>query len=273
MRVVLQIFFLLICSFSTLIVLNQFPTDGLTKAKGFLTLGSIILFLILIAVLLLSRISKNKLFRTSVFYFLIIGSLFLNYKIYPNYKYSPKNLHAEFNRLEKSYDTINLNSYSDGVSLTDKIKNKMLRHKFSLKQPNYYIKYYDLKNDWKDSKSKSFPLWILKDSILTNNPNLRFELNDSIYVFNEDYENNKLKFLIGYNGLDNVENFYTGGGTHISETGERSRESGTIDQNRFRIVVSKDPNDDVYGKDKILYNLFLKFKLKGKKTIANNGYN
>ena len=266
MKVIFQIIVLLITSFSGLIVLNNFPTDGLTKMMGFMSIGSIILFIIVIAILLLSRLSKNMTFRYSFFGFLVISTLFLNYKMYPNYKYSPMNLHSEFKELEKSYDTISLKSYSEGIDLTDKIKNKMLRHKYALKLPNYFIKYHDIKNSWEFSKSKSFPIWIINDSILTNNDNLRWELKDSIYSFKEVYQNDSLNFIIGMDGLNRVEHYYTGGGTNVSETGIRTRNSGTVDQNGFRIIVTKNTDDEAYGKDKFLYDLF-DSKLKNKKVV------
>ncbi len=266
MRKIFQIIVLLITSFSALIVLNNFSTDGLTKTMGFLSIGSIILFIIVLSILLLSRLSKNITFRYSIFGVLVISTIFLNYKMYPNYEYSPMNLHSEFNELEKSYDTISLKSYSQGIDLSDKIKNKMLRHKYALKLPNYFIKYHDIKNSWRFSKSKTFPIWIINDSILTNNNNLRWELNDSIYYFKEVYQNDSLNFIIGMDGLNRVEHYYTGGGTNVSETGIRTRNSGTVDQNGFRIIVTKDTNDEAYGKDKFLYDLFYN-KLKSKKVV------
>lgn len=215
--------------------------------------------------LFLVKFLKAKIYKYTLFILVSTISIYYSLSVFPCSEFCPKDFITHSRTIISNYDEIAINDYKNSYHTEDVLINNAILYKFRLPERFYYIEYLQIidSNSIPD-KFKSFPIWIMNDSVLYDNKTMRYTKKDNIFSFKDSIENFSVEFKIGKDGLNDVSDFYSGGESHIGEVdGKAYRESGVVDQHNVRIIVDKsDPDLEIesnYGK---LMRYYLQWKNK-----------
>lgn len=249
MKQILVILFLIPCAFISTIYALIFPEDIYGKAHFFVLLFEfLMLAMSLSSFFLIQRFIKKRRIRIATICFIGLICFTINLNILPT-SYGPGNFLADGSAILNDYEKVTLNDFKDSYQTEDVLMNNAVLEKFGLSPNLYHIKYLDISDRNPFPKTiEEFPIWIEGDKAIYDNNSLTTNIENDVFIFLDNQYANTITFLITTDGLNRVENFYTGGGTNQHNI----RESGTIDQKNIRIVVSMSNHelevDNSYGK-------------------------
>lgn len=235
MKKFLVILFLIFCSFASTIYSQFFPEDIYGKAHFLVIIIEIILIISSVILLFIYRryVKKGGL-KTLLILSTGIICLIINLNILPT-KYGPYKFISDINIILKNYEDIKPNNFTNSSKTEDAIINNVVLHKFDLSHNVYFVEYLKVNNFSSFPESlDEYPIWINDNETFFEKSSLSADLDKHVFTFIDTHYTDSIKFLIGTDGLNRVEDFYTGGGTNEYNIVE----SGVIDQKDIRIIVS-----------------------------------
>ncbi len=249
MKKIIAIIFLVSCAFGSTIYTQIFPEDIYGQAYIFVLIFEVLMVMFsLLSFFLIQNVLNNKNLKILAVVTTGLICFLINLNILPT-EYGPKHFLVDSSAILENYEKITLNDFKDSYRTKDVMMNNSVLEKFDLNQNLYHVTYLDISESNAFPKTiEEFPIWIEGNKVIHDNNSITIKMDKDVFAFTDDQYLDTIKFLIAKDGLNKVENFYTGGGTNQNNI----RESGTIDQKGIRIVVSiSNPKlevDNSYGK-------------------------
>ena len=248
MKKTLAILFLICCAFTSSIYAAIFPEDIYGKALLFVFIFEIVMAgAALLLFFLYQRFIKHR--SLKIVAVCLTGTLFiiLNLFILPT-QYGPMDFYADSSKILAGYENISLKNFKNSTQTKDVLMNTAVLEKYNMSPKLYHIRYLDISSQSSTPKRMhEFPIWIVGDKPIYENSTLTSTENGGVFTFVDHQYPDTLEFWIGADGLNSVEQFYSGGGTNQ----DNIRESGVVTQKDVRIIVSmSNPElevDNAYG--------------------------